>query len=152
MKYTAIPSNEVSPVSLRPTGACETPAHAHAKLDRLGIWLSALCAVHCMIMPVVLIFFPVMTWIRWSRMTDLIALGVAAVFGVGGCLLGRRHHRDATPLVLVLAGLTLNGTGRLAAMHLGPLLSQTLIIAGPLLMAYGMWQDRQLCKCGGHSH
>ena len=72
-------------ISLRPVGCSNTssPPHTHAKLDRLGIWLSAACAVHCMVMPIVLIFFPVMSWIHWSRIMDALVLGVAAIFGLG---------------------------------------------------------------------
>jgi MerC mercury resistance protein len=151
-KSAFVPIAEAPRLPLRPLSACNAPVHAHAKLDRLGIWLSAACAVHCMVMPIVLVFFPVMAWIHWSRIMDAAALGVAAVFGLGGCVLSLRHHRDVTPLSMVLAGLMLNGTGRFAASHLGPFLSQTLVIAGPMVMAYGLWRDRRLCRCSGHAH
>jgi hypothetical protein len=153
-KTVFIPHTEAPPAPLQPLGYGDAPVHihTHAKLDRLGIWLSAICAVHCMVVPIVLIFFPVMSWIHWSRIMDVIVLSVAAIFGLGGCLLGLRHHRDAVPLCLVLLGLALNATGRFAAFRLGPLLSQTLIIAGPMMMAYGLWRDRQLCKCTNPAH
>jgi hypothetical protein len=105
-----------------------------------------------MVMPIVLIFFPVMSWIHWSRIMDALVLGVAAVFGLGGCLLSLRHHGDARPLCLVLTGLIMNATGRFAALQLGPFLAQTLVIAGPMLMAYALWKDRHLCQCNGHAH
>jgi MerC mercury resistance protein len=147
-----VPHTERSPSALRPLGCAGEQPHTHAKLDRLGMWLSAICAVHCMVVPIVLIFFPVMSWIHWSRIMDAVVLGVAAVFGLGGCLLGLRHHHDMRPLGLVLTGLVLNATGRFAATSLGPYLAQTLVIAGPMLMAYGLWRDRQLCKCTLHAH
>jgi hypothetical protein len=134
-------------VRLNPAGRGESSPHAHAKLDRLGIWFSGVCAVHCMVMPIVLISFPVVTWIHWSRIMDAVVLGLAAVFGLGGCLLSLRRHRDPYPLLLVLAGLLLNATGRFGATRLGPWLAQTLVIAGPLTMAFGLWRDRQLCRC-----
>ena len=120
--------------------------HTHTRLDGVGLWLSGLCAVHCMVMPVVLIFFPVMSWIHWSRLADMIVLAVAAVVGLGGCGLGYRHHRSLTPLCFVSAGLVFNATGRLAGVALGPVLAQTLTAAGPLFMAYGMWRDRRACR------
>jgi hypothetical protein len=46
----------------------------------------------------------------------------------------------------------MNATGRFAALYLGPFLAQTLVIAGPLLMAYALWKDRRLCQCTGHAH
>lgn len=146
------PHTEAAPISLKPADGPDHPPHTHAKLDRLGIWLSATCAVHCMVMAFVLIFFPVMSWIHWSKMMDVLVLGVAAVFGLGGCLLSLRHHRDVRPLCLVLGGLILNCVGRLGASYLGPYLSLILVVDGPLLMAYGLWKDRRLCQCTGHAH
>lgn len=140
-------------ISLKPLGSPDPPPHTHAKLDRLGIWLSAACAVHCMVMPIVTISFPILlSWRNWSRTMDAVVLGVAAVFGLGGCLLSLRHHRDARPLCLVLTGLVMNATGRFAALSLGPFLAQTLVSAGPLLMAYALWKDRRLCQCSDHAH
>lgn len=147
-----VPVTETPRAPLRPLGCVDAPVHTHAKLDRLGIWLSAICAVHCMVMPIVLIFFPVMSWIHWSRIMDAVVLGVAAIFGLGGCLLGLRHHRTAAPLMLVITGLMFNAIGRFEAIRLGPFVAQTLIIGGPMVMAYGLWKDRQLCKCAGHKH
>ena len=151
-KTVFVPPPATAPAPLRSISRVDAPLHTHAKLDWFGFWLSALCAVHCIVMPFVLVFFPVMSWIHWSRIMDVIVLGVAAVFGLGGCLLGLRHHRDAGPLCLVLVGLALNTTGRFAAPHLGPFLAQTLVIAGPMLMAYGLWRDWRLCKGNGRAH
>ena len=146
---TLKPRTGSTPCWLRPVDGHATarPRHTHARLNRAARWRSALCAVHCMVMPVVLVFFPVVTGIHWSRIMDTPAPGVPAVFGLGGCRLSLRHHRDMTPLCLVLAGLVLNGTGRVADLQLGQVSSQMLIIDGPLAMAYGLWRDRRLCRC-----
>jgi hypothetical protein len=103
-------------------------------------------------MPVVLLFFPILSWIRWSRTMDVAALGLSALLGVSGCLWSLRHHRTIAPLCLVIAGLLINAFGRWAQPRFGPVMSQTLIIAGPLLMAYGMWRNRQLCQCKDRAH
>ncbi len=137
---------------VQPLGQEHVGHHTHVKLDRLAFWLSAICAVHCMVIPIVLILFPVVTWIHWSRIMDVVALSVAAVFGLGGCTLSLRHHRDFSPLSLVITGLMLNATGRFASSHLGPFLAQTLIVGGPLMMAYGLWKDRRLCRCSCREH
>ena len=140
-------------ISLKPLGYSDPPRpHAHAKLDRLGMWFSIVCPVHCLVMSIVLIFFPVISWISWSSKLDVMALSIGAVFGLGGCLLSLRQHRDLRPLCLVVAGLALNAVGRFARLQLGPHLSLILIVDGPLLMAYGLWKDRRLCQCSGHAH
>jgi hypothetical protein len=151
-KSVLVPHTELPPTPVLPAAHQHALGHAHARLDRLGIWLSAICAVHCAVVPIVLIIFPVWSWVHWSRIMDVIVLSIAAVFGLGGCVLSLRHHRDATPLRLVVAGLLLNATGRFAAPYLGAFLAQTLVVAGPLIMAYGLWRDRRLCRCSGHAH
>jgi len=40
-KEVFVPIAEAPQAPLRPLGACDAPIHTHAKLDRLGIWLSA---------------------------------------------------------------------------------------------------------------
>ena len=83
---------------------------------------------------------------------DIITIGVAAVFGLGGCLLGLRHHRNFAPCGLVIAGLLLNVTGRFGSLYLGSYVTPSLLVAGALVMAYGLWRDRQLCKCTNPAH
>src|SRR5580700_8891272 len=115
-----VPHTERKPSALRPLGCTEDRPHTHAKLDRFGMWLSAICAVHCAVVPVVQIFFPVllmMKWIRVSRTMDIVTIGVAASFGLGGCLLGLRHHRNLTSFFLVITGLLLNVTGRFGSLY-----------------------------------
>ncbi len=91
---------------------------------------------------------------NWKKILSGAAIVIlAAVFGLGGCLLSLRSHRDVVPLSLVVIGLAVNSMGRFAGPRLfGPFLSQTLIIAGPMVMAYGLWRDRQLCKCANPAH
>jgi hypothetical protein len=154
-KEVFIPIAEAPRSPLRPFGACDAPVHTHAKLDRLGMWLSTICAVHCAVVPVVQIFFPVllmMKWIRVSRTMDIVTLSVAAAFGLGGCLLGLRHHRNFTPFRLVITGLLLNIAGRFGSVYLGPYVTPSLLVAGALVMAYGLWRDRQMCKCTNPAH
>lgn len=151
-KIEIAPPAESLRAPLRPLGHEHVGHHAHVKLDRLAFWMSAICAVHCMVMPIVLIFFPVMTWIHWSRMMDVIALSVAAVFGLGGCILSLRQHRDFLPLYLVFTGLVVNATGRFASNYLGQFLAQTMVAGGPLMMACGLGRDRRLCRCSCRAH
>ena len=151
-KIEIAPAAEIVHAPLRPVGQEHVGHHAHVKLDRFAFWMSAICAVHCMAAPIVLIFFPVIAWIHWSRIMDVIALSVAAVFGLGGCILSLRQHRDFRPLYLVVTGLVLNATGRFGAVALGPFLAQTLVAGGPLIMAYGLWRDRRLCRCSCRGH
>ena len=133
-------ANPIAPCSHGPHAP-----HAHAKLDRFGIWISTICAIHCLLMPFVLAIFPLLVWVHWTRRADLAVFTVAALIGLLTCILSLRHHREWTPLNLVIMGIVLNSTGRFAGVYLGSLIAQTLLVSGPLLMGYGMWRNQRLC-------
>ena len=137
------PRLPISPAKLRST----RHAHLHTTLDFIGMCASLLCAVHCFVAPIVLVINPIFSWIRISRKMDIVFLAVAVVVGLCGCLVSLRQHKDYTPLCLMIAGLSVNSIGRYASMSLGPFWALTLILAGPLLMSYGLWMNHQLCRC-----
>ena len=53
-----------------------------AKLEQIGICASALCAVHCVVMPFVLAAQPLFQWLRISRAVDNAMLTIAVVVGL----------------------------------------------------------------------
>ena len=112
------------------------PSH----LERLGLCASLLCAIHCMVMPVMLAAQPLCHSFRISRVLDNAMLGLAVVVGLIVCLRNWRQHRDGGPLALLLVGLAAVGCGRYFGWP-------PLIIGGPLVMAYGLWLNRRLCAC-----
>jgi|ERR1051325_3716047 hypothetical protein len=121
-------------------------SHAHAALDAVGMYSSMLCAIHCLVAPIVLVINPIFSWLRLSRKVDMIFLTVAVVVGLSGCLLSIRNYKNYTPLWLMLSGLAANSVGRFAGATMGPFFATSLILVGPLLMGYALWMDRQLCR------
>jgi hypothetical protein len=109
-------------------------------MERIGLCASALCAVHCVVMPLVLAAQPMFHFFRISRVADNAMLALAAVVGVIVCSRSHRQHQDFGPLTLVLVGLVAVGGGRYFAW-------QPLITSGPLVMAYGLLLNRRLCAC-----
>ena len=114
-------------------------------LERISLCASILCAVHCVVMPLVLIAQPLFQWFRVSRVVDNGLLALAAVVGVVVCLRNRQQHRDLGPLTLLLIGLAAVVFGRF-------FIWRPLIIGGPLVMAYGLWLNRRLCACPACGH
>ncbi|WP_263357850.1 MerC domain-containing protein [Acidicapsa ligni] len=74
--------------------------------DRLGIWASGLCVVHCILTPVLLSFSVVLAHLLPSeeRVHRTLALTVA-MLGAIALLRGFRKHRRARVLLLMAAGL-----------------------------------------------
>ncbi len=75
--------------------------------DRLGMWTSALCVVHCLLTPVLLSFSAVLAHLLPSEESTHRSLAMlVALFGAVALIAGfRRHHRWLV-LLLMLAGLS----------------------------------------------
>ena len=112
----------------------ERYASNRMKLDAMGIALSALCAVHCLLTIVVIsalglgghwLLAPELHW--WGLAAATIIAGVA--IGIGAV-----RHRRRTPFVVAMTGLTFMG-GALAAPH--GLEEAVLTIIGVALVSLG---------------
>ena len=80
---------------------------SHGWLDSLAISMSFICAVHCLLTPILVIFLPILTtsfWVHQDFHLWMILFVVpttsAAVF------MGCRKHKDKAVLVLSLLGLS----------------------------------------------
>lgn len=121
------------------------PGH---RLDRLAIWLSGLCLVHCLLFPVFIAVMPALAAVLpqqwWVHPAILaVALPLAATALVGGW---RRYHR-ARPLILGAVGLA----GLVAGVFVreGSTAETLLTVAGGLTLASAHVLNWQL---GRHRH
>ena len=75
--------------------------------DRLGIWTSALCVVHCLLTPVLLSFSAVVA--HFPPAEEKVHRGLAllvALFGTFALLIGFRKHRRSSVLLMMVTGLS----------------------------------------------
>jgi hypothetical protein len=92
-------------ISVQPAVAAKTQ---NVVLDRMGIWTSSICAVHCLLLPILLPLAPLVAssvfaevWFERMILTFSILVGFAALF-VGF----HKYHRQLYPLYsLALGGL-----------------------------------------------
>jgi len=92
-------------VSVQTVGVSKTQ---NMIFDRLGIWMSSICALHCLLLPVLLPLAPLVAssvfaevWFERMILTFSILVGFAALF-VGF----HKYHRQLYPLYsLALGGL-----------------------------------------------
>jgi len=86
------------------------------RLDRLGVWLSALCAVHCVAVLVLVAVLGIGGGFLLNPEIHHVGLALAMVIAavaIGG---GALQHRKAAPFVLAMMGLSFMG-GALAVPH-----------------------------------
>lgn len=77
----------------------------HKPLDKTSIWLALVCALHCLLVPVLLptlslmgLSFLGMLWL------ERLVLSVSLLIGGLAVIIGMRHHRSLIPLLMLSAG------------------------------------------------
>ncbi|MBB6521251.1 MerC domain-containing protein [Pseudoteredinibacter isoporae] len=116
--------------------------------DKLAISLSALCAIHCLAAPVLLVLLPSLAGLalldeefhRWL----IFAVIPCSILSLG---LGCRQHRKLSVLFYGAVGIFLMLTLLvLGHEYLGETLERVLSLIASLLIAAAHWQNYRLCQ------
>lgn len=125
-------------------------------LDRIGMILSLLCAVHCLILPFFMISLPIMAryylahpWFHLALAFVIVPLGLVSFW------LGYRHHQKRLILVTGISGLFLVGVVP-AILHSPSLIEYArlepwFIGSGSVVLVWSHWKNRRACSCA-HTH
>lgn len=106
------------------------------KLDGIAVAMSALCLVHCLLLPLLLILVPALTaFLAIPESFHRIALLFAIPTSIVALAAGFRRHRSPLPIVIVVPGLTLLAFGALGVEV--PWQETLLTVAGALLLSLG---------------
>lgn len=84
----------------------ETPQLNNRVLDKVGVWVSAMCALHCIMLPIMIPAIPLLAssfvaqgWFEGSILTISIIVGFAAL------LIGfKQYHRQIYPIYSLSLG------------------------------------------------
>src|SRR5690625_2631198 len=122
--------------------------------DRLGVGISGICTLHCLLLPVVVTMLPLWQAAEWMHdwVHPLFILVVLPIiwFAV------KRSHFNRTITTLLLTGLLILVAGRvLGHLRFGWLFAAVLIVAGNLTMIAGHWRNyrhHQTCNNRNHNH
>lgn len=121
----------------------------HSRIDLAGIMLSAVCMLHCMLLPVVVLagVGADMLWHADQDWTHQVML--ALVIPISGLALagGWVRHRRPRVLMMGIAGVALLAFAALYAHdHLGVAADALLTTMGGGLLAIAHWRNRD-CPC-----
>ena len=119
-----------------PTKVMSTTESTLRRADRVGFAASALCAVHCALVPVVLALLPALGlevggWIDF----DQAFVVFATLLGATTLTLGYRRHRVFRAWALLLPGLGLVWAASFTALHDHSLVHAAVMVAGGSLLA-----------------
>ena len=86
----------------------DTHTHKHYA-ERATVFLSALCAIHCMITPVLLVIMPVAaTYFEQYHWVEYILVGSVFILGTSSILHSyKHHHQNKLPAYIFFFGLML---------------------------------------------
>lgn len=117
-------------------------------LDGGAVAISALCAVHCLALPVLLVLFPLLgATVLTDESFHAILLWVILPTSILAIALAWGRHHDAVVLSLVGVGLTiLVFAATWAHDHAELWVDQTLSVIGGLILAAGHIRNFLLCR------
>lgn len=112
-------------------------------LDKIGVCVSSACAVHCMAVPLILVYSTSLGIFAFLNdpFIEMIILSIALLIGAFAIIPSLIKHRKPYVLVLFLAGVLL-----IANSEMVPVLWYKLVFstAGGALMAYAHFENLKL--------
>ncbi|MEW9797409.1 MerC domain-containing protein [Alteromonas sp. CYL-A6] len=121
-----------------------TPVENPTILDKIGIWVSSLCALHCLALPMAIPLLPLIgstffaqTW--FERTILSISLLIGAVALLSGAL---RYHGRYYPLLLLFSGGAIYWFKDIFGEQYEPF----TIAVGAMLIVAGHWVNMRLCR------
>lgn len=115
----------------------------HQPLDKASIVVATLCALHCLLVPVVL---PMLTLVGLSflgfEIFERIILAISLLVGGIAVILGMRHHASWSPIWILLLGGVLYINKNL----LGHAMEPVLVVSGAAFIVLAHVLNLRLCR------
>jgi len=120
------------------------PADNPTKLDKIGIWISSLCAFHCLALPVAIPLLPLISstffaQLWFERMILTISMLIGAVALLSGAL---RYHNRYYPIAMLAIGGVIYWHKNI----LGEQYEPFTIATGALLIVAAHYINMRLCR------
>lgn len=124
----------------------------HAFIDRLAAAGSLLCAVHCALLPLVLVVAPALAaGVLWSEGLERLAVACVTLMGLASLGWGWWKHRSPGPLLLLVPGLALLWSALLVlVIHRSVPAHAAVMAVGGVLVALAHLFNLRLVR--GHVH
>jgi hypothetical protein len=141
LKAQSLPAQLNTPEPMQEVGVIQTK---NVVLDRLGVWVSSLCALHCLLLPLLLPIAPLVAssvfaeqWFERMILSFSILVGFAALF-VGF----HKYHRQMYPLYSLVLGALIYWNKNIFGHEYEPF----TIAIGAVLIVAAHYTNMRLCK------
>ena len=122
-------------------------------LDKAGMIASITCAIHCMIMPLVITLLPIFGLSLFATEEfEWILLMISAMLGIISLCFGFRKHKSFKAFSFLGIGLTFLVIGRLAHEHISHFhifefdIYLLFLVIGAFMVAFSHWLNNKLCN------
>jgi hypothetical protein len=118
------------------------------KQTKWGIWLSGLCAIHCLLTPVLMVSLPLIGVKMFDHpFTEIALIVISFAVAMSASLNSYKLHRNFSVLLIIISGF-----GVISAAHIvtSEKLELILSIAGSLLIITGLVRNQTLIKTCSH--
>jgi hypothetical protein len=127
-------------------------------MKKAGIWASLICAIHCTILPLLIILIPTTgVYLFINETFEYVLLGFSFLFNITNACIGYRQHKSNKAIAVLAVGLFTFVVGKLLHHHNNHQgfqfdLFNFFMICGGLLIALSSFINDKLCnrckKCG----
>ena len=118
-----------------------------ACLDRSGATVSALCAIHCGLTPILIALLPAVgLGILADEAVETALMSFSVLLGVISLGLGYRIHRSPRVVLILVVGFALLGAGRYAEGSSVESIGTALVVGGGLAIAGSHLLSHRLCR------
>jgi len=116
--------------------------------DQIGMGLSILCAIHCLMTPVLVVLFPALGLLEGPVEFHFLIAPFIVLVGSLAFWRGYRRHMRQKILISGCVGLTLVGVSLLITDGAHHHIETTALTAiGSLILIVTHWRNIQLCRC-----
>jgi cation transport ATPase len=121
----------------------------HIKLDKAAIGVSALCVVHCLSVPLLVVFSPSLNlWLWGSEGFHLLLLAIVVPLSLIAFRRGFLHHRNLSLLWPGLIGLAIIVLAALLEIAvIGHEMAALLTTFGGIGLIISHWRNMRACGC-----
>ncbi|MBI2522217.1 MAG: MerC domain-containing protein [Bdellovibrio sp.] len=117
--------------------------------DKIAMGLASVCAIHCLLLPVVLVALPWLEGLFPHAWFHVMILGVTVPLALLAFYHGWKQHRTLSPLLWATAGVLGLTVG--VVMHENFMMERIFSLAGSFFLLLGHAQNIRRCRCH-HDH
>jgi RsiW-degrading membrane proteinase PrsW (M82 family) len=130
----------------------EEQSHEHSEVDywdRLGILLSALCAIHCLLTPILMITLPLIAEEFENPLVHIVLALFVVPVGCYAFLSGYKHHKNKNIMIWGLVGVFIVGMTSLLPIFVEHFhdIEIPVMILGSLILLTAHLKNRKSCEC-----